>query len=842
MSFNAVGAPVPVVCYDFEDMSGSVLRDTFGGKNAKIFGTREAVPGIGGNALRIKGGYIMLPADILSGLTVGTVSFWCKPVMARKWTRFFDIGRSTDNYISLFSRRGADGEPDGSDGTKYHISAEVKVNGVMKTPNEPTNVSAAFYDFNVWQHFAVTMFAGTLRVFLNGSEILTLSVGDATLAAFGNSTNSYIGRSQFVADADLNAAFDRFMVYDTALSAGDILDEYNAGALLIPEELEEEEWPDFEDVTVTTIPGEKPVLPKYVMVRGVKTEVNWGVNLDPYYYSGTQESHTRLGNAGGEIVEVTVNVDKNAFANPLITHAMGGTADPFVMYHKDDGFYYYCRQQDGGIRISRSRRLQDIESAPRVLVAAPGDAGVPANAKSEWWAPELHFIDGDWYIYIAADNGDNANHRMYAFKNDVKGDAFSHFTCVGMVRSPAETPLWAIDATVIQDAGKLYFVWSGWPGTTNVQQNIYISAMSSPTQLSGSRALLSNPFQTQWEQKSGDSPKINEGPQIAYKDGKIYIFYSACPSWNDWYQLGVITANSGDDLSKAASWTKKMDGPVFMQSTDASDKAMSTGHASIVETPAGEYFLVYHAYDISGGGWANRSARAQKIEWTDDDMFLGNPVPWGVPTAGPLHSPDIVVGKYQAEDGELSGNAAVVSRTHASGEKAVDLKSGSLMFSVGVPKDGMYCLSVMANAFPNRAQPDLDFTVNSVPHKARLYYGKSNGSDNNFMPGGAGGTSNDPLSEREIYIYLTEGFNTIVFNGDGRDCLLDYIKITDGREMGDVNDDGRVAIDDAALALGSAAGRIQLSEIDRFYGDMDSNEDVSAADALQILKKSLKLL
>ena len=834
MSFNALGAPAPIVSYDFDDISKSILRDTTSGKDAKIFGTREVVPGIGGNALRLKGGYILLPENLLNGMTDGTISFWCKPSMVRMWTRFFDIGSGTENYISLFSRRGAEGAPDGSDGTRYHISAEVKVNGAMKTPNDPANVSAAYYDFNSWQHFAVTLSGGNLRVYLNGSVILNLSVGDANLSAFADSNNSYIARSQFVADADLNAAFDNFMVYNTALSASDVNAEYSAGAALIPAETTEE-YPNHDSVTVSTIPGQKPALPAFVNISGTKTAVVWDESNDPYNYSGTIASYTVSGTAGAETVTATVNVDKNMFANPLIGHAMGGTADPFVTYHPEDGYYYYCRQQDGGIRVSRSKRLQDIESAPRVLVAAPSDASVPAAAKHEWWAPEMFYIDGDWYIYMAADNGNNANHRMYVWKNDVKGDALSHFSCVGMVRSPSENPLWAIDATIIQDSGKLYFVWSGWPGTVNVQQNIYISAMESPTKLSGTRVLLSSPFDTEWEQKSNDNPRINEGPQIAYKDGKIHIFYSACPSWNDWYQLGVITANAGDDLSKASSWTKKTDGPVFMQSTDASDRAMSTGHASIVETAAGEYFLVYHAYDISNGGWANRSGRAQKIEWTDDDMFLGNPVPWGVATEGPSDTPDLVIGKYQAEDGKLSGNSAVADRSRASGGKVIDLKSGKLSFDVTVPKSGFYSLGIMANAYSNRNNPNINFTVNGEAHKALLFYGTSDGSDNNFMP------SADPTTKKETLIYLDEGLNTIEFIGDGRACLLDYIKIVfdNDREMGDVNGDQAVALDDVVLALGSAAGDVTLDEVDSHYADMDGDDEVSAEDALQILKKVL---
>ena len=37
----------------------------------------------------------------------------------------------------------------------------------------------------------------------------------------------------------------------------------------------------------------------------------------------------------------------------------------------------------------------------------------------ELWAPELHIIDGKCYIYVACDNGNNYNHRMYVLENNL---------------------------------------------------------------------------------------------------------------------------------------------------------------------------------------------------------------------------------------------------------------------------------------------------------------------------------------------------------------------------------------------------------------------------------------
>jgi GH43 family beta-xylosidase len=45
-----------------------------------------------------------------------------------------------------------------------------------------------------------------------------------------------------------------------------------------------------------------------------------------------------------------------------------------------------------------------------------GAAGWHSYSK-ELWAPELHFIKGKWYMYFAADDGNNNNHRIYVLEN-----------------------------------------------------------------------------------------------------------------------------------------------------------------------------------------------------------------------------------------------------------------------------------------------------------------------------------------------------------------------------------------------------------------------------------------
>ncbi|MFM7921198.1 MAG: family 43 glycosylhydrolase, partial [Planctomycetaceae bacterium] len=89
----------------------------------------------------------------------------------------------------------------------------------------------------------------------------------------------------------------------------------------------------------------------------------------------------------------------------------------------------------------------------------------------EVWAPELHFLDDHWYIYFAASDGRNENHQAFVLQS-AGTDPFGEYTLHGPLqtgeRADADAkPIWAIDMTVLQLAGRRYAVWSGWdaPGT-----------------------------------------------------------------------------------------------------------------------------------------------------------------------------------------------------------------------------------------------------------------------------------------------------------------------------------------------------------------------------------------
>jgi GH43 family beta-xylosidase len=301
------------------------------------------------------------------------------------------------------------------------------------------------------------------------------------------------------------------------------------------------------------------------------------------------------------------------FANPILP---APSADPWVVYH--EGFYYYCEsRQHGAIYVRKASSFINFSQVAPVMVWNAPVFG--ANSKSIW-APELHHIQGKWYIYYAADDGLNENHRMWVLESD---DPLGPYVCRGAL----ETSGWAIDGTVLQHQnGSLYFLWSGWPGKENGRQNLYVAPMRNPWTLSDSRVLLAQP-ENSWE--CVDMP-ICEGPQILKNNGRTFLVYSASGSWTVDYCLGLMELTGTDPLN-TSHWQKK--GCVFQKT----GQAWGLGHCSFVKSPDGtEDWIIYHAKSKRKKGWNDRNVRAQKFGWNADGLpHFGEPIIAGVPIPAP---------------------------------------------------------------------------------------------------------------------------------------------------------------------------------------------------------------
>ncbi|AEO58631.1 glycoside hydrolase family 43 protein [Thermothelomyces thermophilus ATCC 42464] len=128
--------------------------------------------------------------------------------------------------------------------------------------------------------------------------------------------------------------------------------------------------------------------------------------------------------------------------------------------------------------------------------------------------------------------------------------------------------------------------------------------------------------------------KVNEGPYVIQRNGKVFLTCSASASATDSnYCMGMPTATEGSDLLNPASWSKSQN-PIF--ASNPKTNQWGPGHNLFVVSEDGlSDILVYHdrGYkDIRGDPLndPNRRTRMQKLYWKEDGTpDFGVPVPEG---------------------------------------------------------------------------------------------------------------------------------------------------------------------------------------------------------------------
>jgi GH43 family beta-xylosidase len=314
--------------------------------------------------------------------------------------------------------------------------------------------------------------------------------------------------------------------------------------------------------------------------------------------------------------------DPVSWTNPLVPER----ADPHVAL-QPDGYYYFTATvpEYDRIELRRARTLAGLSAAgPRVIWRKHASGPMSASI----WAPELHFIDGKWYLYFSSGEAGKGwtSIRPYVLEGEGDNPLEAKWTEKGRIKLGWDS--FSLDGTTFTLRGARYFVWAQIkPGVKG--SNLYLSRMDTPCSITGPIAEISRPDRD-WERRGH---WVNEGPAVLVKNGRVWITYSASATDAN-YCLGLLSAAENADLLDARSW-KKSPGPVFK--TEAAASQFGPGHNSFTTTPDGKTdILVYHArsYEqIVGDPLRNRdrATRAQIIRWrANGSPDFGAPVPDGL--------------------------------------------------------------------------------------------------------------------------------------------------------------------------------------------------------------------
>lgn len=290
-------------------------------------------------------------------------------------------------------------------------------------------------------------------------------------------------------------------------------------------------------------------------------------------------------------------------------------ADPWVYKHTDGRYYFTASVPEyDRIEIRRSDTLPGLRTAEPVVVWRKHESG-PLSANI--WAPEIHYIDGKWYIYFAAARTSETkeglfDHRMYVLENGSANPLEGRWIEKGQIRTRWET--FALDATTFEHRGERYLVWAQKDPEIEGNSNLYLAKMANPWTLGSEPAMLSKP-EYDWETVGF---KVNEGPAVLKRGGAIRIAFSASATDAN-YCMGYLEAPEDADLLDPKSWTKTSR-PVFR--TDESIGLYGPGHNSFTEAD-GEVVMVFHARtykEIVGDPLydPNRHTFMAKLRWKPD--------------------------------------------------------------------------------------------------------------------------------------------------------------------------------------------------------------------------------
>jgi GH43 family beta-xylosidase len=309
------------------------------------------------------------------------------------------------------------------------------------------------------------------------------------------------------------------------------------------------------------------------------------------------------------------------FENPLLRQR----ADPHVFLHTDGQYYFTATVPEyDRIEIRRTRDLNRLSTAQTKVIWRKHATGPMSK---HIWAPEIHHIDGKWYIYFTASSVDAIwEIRPQILMNESADPFTGKWKELGQLKTGWES--FSLDGTTFVHRGRRYFAWTqrGRTPEEGKGTNIYLAAMTSPTSIDTARvALLSKP-DFEWEKRKYE---VNEGPAVLIRNGRLFMTFSASAT-NANYCVGLLTASADADLLDPASWTKS---PVPVFKSSERTGVYGPGHNSYTTTRDGKTDLfVYHGRDyrdIVGHELddPNRHTRAQVLTWNADGTpNFGEPV------------------------------------------------------------------------------------------------------------------------------------------------------------------------------------------------------------------------
>ena len=269
-------------------------------------------------------------------------------------------------------------------------------------------------------------------------------------------------------------------------------------------------------------------------------------------------------------------------------------ADPFVTRDGNTWYFTASVPEYDRIIIRSADSLIGLRTAMETVVWRAHGHGTMSK---HIWAPELHKIDGRWYLYFAAgEKEDICKIRPWALRCEGDYPLDGPWTECGNIHRADGDDFsftdFSLDMTTFTHKEKRYCVWAEKVSTGKKISNLYIAEMQDALTLKTPQMLLTSPTYA-WERHGF---WVNEGPAVIASDTKLILTYSASDT-GPAYCMGMMWIDSGDDPMDISAWHKSSR-PVL--ATNIERGLYGPGHNSFVCDQNGQVYMVYHARSYDG--------------------------------------------------------------------------------------------------------------------------------------------------------------------------------------------------------------------------------------------------
>lgn len=308
-------------------------------------------------------------------------------------------------------------------------------------------------------------------------------------------------------------------------------------------------------------------------------------------------------------IPVDAQSTDSQFQNPIIN---GNFPDPFIL-KVDDTYYAYSTNSNGrNVPLATSSDLVNWSIKRDVM---PALARWVKLSGPDVWAPEVLRVDDSYHLYYTARDKETGLQCVGLAISDSPSGPFRDQSDRPFVCQDSEGG--SIDASPFRDAdGTLYLYWKN-DGNCCMMTTYLYGQQLTPDGLS----LIDEPVRLISNDQLWKGPVV-EAPTMWLRDGVYYLFYSGNVYAGEKYAVGYAICETPLGPCEDAE-----ENPILSSDMESAPLVVGPGHQTIIEDAAGETWLVYHVWQVTGGGrlTSTRQVWLDRLIWEDGKPIVVGP-------------------------------------------------------------------------------------------------------------------------------------------------------------------------------------------------------------------------